>query len=215
MDAWKTISFPFGDSGNFSGANCCQFSGFFPLFFGAKESWKKLKNSKLSWSKVSGQSCQCTSKCQRYRHASARARKRRTESPVALVELLWRRNFCRYLAYIVWIWPGNVRKKNGCFEICGKRSCSDRTWVVSVLSISQYDLRYLPYVAYNVTWIPKQHIPSKQEQQEQTLRFLQKVDWPFPWIPIGIPLITFWKHINFLPQNTSPPKKKQHPSEVE
>ena len=106
-------------------------------------------------------------------------------------------------------------KKHGCFEICGKRSCSDRTWVVSVLSISQYDLRYLPYIAYNVTWIPKQHIPSKQEQQEQTLRFLQKVDWPFPWIPIDIPLITFWKHINFLPQNTSPPKKKQHPSEVE
>ena len=74
-------NFPFGDSGNFAGANCCQFSGVFQLFLGAKESWKKLKNSKLSWSKVSGQSCQCTSKCQHYRQGSARARKRRTEFP--------------------------------------------------------------------------------------------------------------------------------------
>lgn len=87
--------------------------------------------------------------------------------------------------------------------------------MVSVLSISKHDLRYLPYVAYNVTWIPKQHIPSKQEQQEQTLRFLQKVDWLFPWIPIDIPLITFWNTSIFSPKTPPPPKKTTNPSEVE
>ena len=69
----KLLSFLLGIQVTFRGRTVVNFLGFFR--------WKKLKNSKLSWSKVSGQSCQCTSKCQHYRHASARARKRRTEFP--------------------------------------------------------------------------------------------------------------------------------------